>query len=66
MANLADHHWALNGHLLDSAEGVVEPVKTMGPSIRFKGEVVIEYQKQVLEEARKYRTGFLCGQMDLS
>lgn len=41
-----------------SAEGV-EPVKTMGPSIRFKGEVVIEYQRQVLEEARKYRTGIV-------
>ena len=45
-------------HSIDPADGV-EPVETMEPGIRFKGEIIIEPKKNALEEAKKYHTGLI-------
>ena len=46
------------GHSIDPADGV-EPVETMEPGIRFKGEIIIEPKKEALEEAKKNCTGLV-------
>lgn len=41
---------------IDPADGL-EPVETIEPGIRFKGEIIIEPKERAIEEAKKYGSG---------